>query len=46
MLEAGASALFFEAGSTLVLEPEAVVAAADAHGIAVFGAAGAVRLLA
>src|SRR5262245_42122681 len=39
MRDAGASALFFEAGSTLVLEREALIAAADAHEIAVFGLA-------
>jgi len=42
MRDAGATALFFEAGSTLVLEREALVAAADGFGIAVFGAGAAV----
>jgi DUF1009 family protein len=40
MRDAGAAALVFEAGCTLVLERAALVAAADAAGIAVFGAAG------
>ncbi len=37
MRDAGAAALFFEADWTLVLERAALVAAADAGGIAVFG---------
>jgi len=39
MLEAKASALAFEAGRTLVLEREALVEAADGHGIALVGVA-------
>ncbi len=37
MRDAGACALVFEAGTTLILGRAALVAAADAHGIAVFG---------
>jgi DUF1009 family protein len=37
LAEAGLSALAFEAGATLVLEHEELVACADAHGIAVLG---------
>ncbi len=37
MRDAGASALVFEAGPTLILDRAALVAAADAQGIAVFG---------
>ena len=40
MHDAGASALVVEAGWTLVLDRAALVAAADAGGIAVFGSAG------
>jgi hypothetical protein len=39
MRDAGARALVFEAGSTLVLERAALAAAADGDGIAVFGTA-------
>jgi hypothetical protein len=37
MRDAGAAALVFEAGTTLVLDRAAVAAAADAYGSAVFG---------
>ncbi len=37
LIEAKASALAFEAGQTLVLDREALVEAADAHGIALLG---------
>jgi DUF1009 family protein len=38
LIAAGAAALAFEAGRTVVLDREALVAAADAHGIALVGA--------
>jgi DUF1009 family protein len=40
LIAAGASALACEAGRTVVLDREALVAAADAHGIALVGVAG------